>query len=155
MAVRESHSPAGIRLRVGCSCPCGWAHSHVHVVCIYWTQKLLIIKTRHWGWEGDGTRRSRVSWGDIVVDGFDQCSFYKCMRHFKGWKLWLLQGSAVQWIRTLALLPEYLCTIPSTHMVVHNCLQLYFRGSNTLFWCPGSVGTQRVHRHTCRQSTQR
>jgi hypothetical protein len=43
-------------------------------------------------------------------------------------------GEMDQWLIACAALLEFLCSIPNTHMVVHNC-KFSFRASNA-FLCP-------------------
>jgi hypothetical protein len=49
-----------------------------------------------------------------------------------------------QWLRALAVLPEVLSSIPSTHMVAHN--QSSVMGSDVLFWNAG-IYADRVLRY--------
>jgi hypothetical protein len=37
-------------------------------------------------------------------------------------------GEMSQWLRVLAALPEDPGSIPSTHMIAHNCVYLQFQG---------------------------
>lgn len=96
--------------------------------------------------------KSMASQGYIVKPSFKK---YVCMAG-GGWEAggFRLREMAQQW-RTLAILPEDLDLIPSTHRVVHNCLHLQFEGiQSPLLATSGTshtniyTGKTPIHTHT-------
>ena len=76
-------------------------HKHIHMYVNRWRQERVVGKKT-------GARSSR----ELEREGVNRIIKHCIYR----------AGEMAQWLRTLAVLPEDLGSIPSTHMTANNCL---------------------------------